>query len=373
MEKLIFRKFILDVFSFFIISSFSITLIVWIIQAVNYLDFVSEDGHSFRIYFLYTLLTFPKIYGKIVIFSFFISIFYILSKYEDNNEILIYWTHGITRMEFINNILKFSFFILILQVLLNFFLIPKSLDKARSFIRGSNIDYLPSLIKPKQFIDTVEDLTIFVERKDNDVLENILLKDKYSENSSQIISAKKGFLKNKNNTNYLVLLDGKIINVDENNSNIFKFDKTEFNLSKHVTKTTTYPKIQEIDSFTLIRCFKSFLEYNKGFKETFFSCDNQSINPVLQELFKRTFGQIYIFITSLIAGCLLIYSKDNFKYNLLKLFSFFAGIAFVVLAEFNIQYVNFYSNLKFILLILPILIFFIIYLILMLNLKLRYK
>jgi len=373
MEKLIFRKFIIDVFSFFIISSFSITLIVWIIQAVNYLDFVSEDGHSFRVYFLYILLNFPKIYGKIVIFSFFVSIFYVLSRYEENNEILIYWTHGITRIEFINNILKFTFVILAFQILLNFFLIPKSLDSARSFIRGSNVDYLPSLIKPKQFIDTVEDLTIFVESKNNDVLENILLKDTFSQNSSQIISAKKGFLKNKNNINYLVLLDGKIINVDAKNSNIFKFDKTEFNLSKHVTKTTTYPKIQELDSFTLIKCFKSFLEHDKGFKEPFFSCDRSSIDPVLQELFKRTFGPIYIFITSLIAGCLLMFSKDNFNYNLLKLLLFFIGIAFVILAEFNIQYVNYYSDMKFILIILPVLLFFIIYLFLILNLKLRYK
>ena len=52
---------------------------------------------------------------------------------------------------------------------------------------------------------------------------------------------------------------------------------------------------------------------------------------------------------------------------------FFIGIAFVVIAEFNIQYVNFYSDIKYILLVLPILLFFIIYLLLMLNLKLRYK
>ena len=51
MEKLIFRKFFKDTFSFFIISTLSLTLIVWVIQAVNFLDFVSEDGHSFRVYF----------------------------------------------------------------------------------------------------------------------------------------------------------------------------------------------------------------------------------------------------------------------------------------------------------------------------------
>ena len=40
-----------------------------------------------------------------------------------------------------------------------------SQDKARSFIRQSNIDYLPLLVKPKKFIDTVEKLTIYTDKK----------------------------------------------------------------------------------------------------------------------------------------------------------------------------------------------------------------
>ena len=62
MEKLIFKKFFIDTTIFLIIGTLSLTLIVWVIQAVNYLDFVSEDGHSFKVYFLYTLLNFPKIF-----------------------------------------------------------------------------------------------------------------------------------------------------------------------------------------------------------------------------------------------------------------------------------------------------------------------
>jgi lipopolysaccharide export system permease protein len=47
MKKLIFRKFILDIFSSFLVLIFSFSVIVWVIQAVNYLDFISEDGHGF--------------------------------------------------------------------------------------------------------------------------------------------------------------------------------------------------------------------------------------------------------------------------------------------------------------------------------------
>ena len=66
MNKLIFRKFSYDILSFFLIASFSITFIVWIIQAVNLLDLVSDDGHSLNIYFYYVSLNFPKIFSKII-------------------------------------------------------------------------------------------------------------------------------------------------------------------------------------------------------------------------------------------------------------------------------------------------------------------
>ena len=60
MEKLIFKKFFRDTLSFFLIGTISLSLIVWVIQAVNYLDFVSEDGHSFKVYFFLYTIKFSK-------------------------------------------------------------------------------------------------------------------------------------------------------------------------------------------------------------------------------------------------------------------------------------------------------------------------
>ena len=94
MNKLIFRKFYLDILSFFLLSSLAITAIVWVIQGVNLLDIVTEQGHSFRVYFIYTLLNLPKIFSKLIIFAYFLSLFVIINRYENNNEILVfldYW------------------------------------------------------------------------------------------------------------------------------------------------------------------------------------------------------------------------------------------------------------------------------------------
>ena len=54
-SKMIYKKFFEDINNFFLILLLSFGLIVWVIQAVNFLDFVTEDGHGFKIYFLYTL------------------------------------------------------------------------------------------------------------------------------------------------------------------------------------------------------------------------------------------------------------------------------------------------------------------------------
>ncbi len=75
MNKLIFRKFSIDILTFFLLSSISITLIVWVIQGVNLLDIVSEQGHTIKVYFTYSILNIPKIFSKLLIFTFFLTLF----------------------------------------------------------------------------------------------------------------------------------------------------------------------------------------------------------------------------------------------------------------------------------------------------------
>ena len=56
MKKILFRKILLDCFNFFLITLISTSIIIWVFQAVNYLDIMIEDGRSFIVYTNYTLL-----------------------------------------------------------------------------------------------------------------------------------------------------------------------------------------------------------------------------------------------------------------------------------------------------------------------------
>ena len=341
MKKLIFKKILLDITFFFLLVSLSLTLIVWVIQAVNYLDFVTEDGHSLKVYFSYTILSLPKIFNKILPFIIFVSTFYIITVYEKNNELVIFWTYGISKINFINIIFQFSIFFIVLKIFLSIFLVPLTQEKARSFIKTSSVDFFPQLLKEKKFIDTVSDLTIFIDSKNNNgELKNIFLKEKISEDIFKVIYAKSGMLVDNNNMQYLMLQDGIFMNNNNQKNTFFKFKNTEFNLSEYSSKSTTYPKIQERKSLQLLECFFSKKIKNKNLSSFQFNCDESSINSVTEELARRIIMPFYIPVTLILSSLLIFRSSESINYIKFKMGIFILTLIIIIFSEIMIRYVG---------------------------------
>ena len=163
MKKIIFRKLLSDCLLFSLIALLGISSIIWVFQAVNFLDIMIEDGRNHKIYLFYTLLNFPKIISKVLPFCIFFGFSYIFIKYELRNELIIFWNHGVEKISLINFFFLFSIIILIFQILLLTYITPKSQEIARELLRTSDVDYFEGLIKPKKFNDNVKGLTIFAE------------------------------------------------------------------------------------------------------------------------------------------------------------------------------------------------------------------
>jgi len=345
-----------------------VTIIVWVIQAVNYLEFVTEDGHSFKIYFLYTIYSLPKIFNKLLPFMFFFSIFFTLIKYEEQNQTLIFWTNGIHKITFVNIIIRYSLIFLFINFIFSLILVPTSQDKARSFIRSSNIDYLPLLIKPKKFIDTVEKLTIYSDKKNQDTLENILIKDSFSKSKSKIIFAKKGYFSDNNNSNFLILTNGKILNINDGKTNSFDFNETQINLSKYTSKTTKTPKIQEVNTKKLFECLikqkVTLNNYSKLNTNLIFICDETLAlkNKISQELFSRIFKPFYIPLLALIGSLLLIKSKNSHGFSNYKFKVFALGVVIISLSEITTKFYSAKFNESLLILMVPFILFLSLYL-----------
>ena len=371
MKKIIYRKLLIDCLIFFLLSLFGISTIIWVFQAVNFLDIMIEDGRNYSIYLNYTLLNYPKIISRILPFALFFSFSYTLIKYENNNELIIFWNHGISKINIINFFFWVSTLIMLIQIILVSIIVPKSQEIARSELRSSDVDYFEGLIKPKKFNDTIKGLTIFAEEKNIDgEFKNIYIKKNSSDNNFQITFAKKGIFELKGDKRVLVLYDGQTLNNNNNNITNFNFSKSDFGLSNMDSHLVKHPKIQEQSTFNLINCLKSIFDI-KGIE--IINCNKNNPRETYKELFKRLINPFYLPVLTLISLSLILTSKENLKYTKNKYIIFLIGFGIIILSESSLGYItnDLFKNIY--ISILPISFVLIIYLIIIFKLKLLNK
>ena len=379
MKKILFRKLLFDCALFFLIALISTGVIIWVFQAVNFLDIIVEDGRDFFVYLKYSLSNFPKIISKIIPFATFFSLCYVFNKYEINNEFMIFWNFGIHKLDLVKFFFKFLFILIFFQIILASYIVPETQSYARSLIRNSNVDFFESFVKPKKFNDNIKGLTIYADSKDSEGnLKNIYLKKDSGLKKYQITIAKTGKFKTINNSKVLVLYDGQTINIFNEKITNFNFSKSDFILSRLDTDVITQNKVQETSTILHFQCIKKY--FNKNFRlvekpQEYINenCSFKNLDNIFQELYKRFLIPLYLPILFLISLLLIIKSKENITYNRHKIGVFIMGFLTIVFSESSIKFIQntFIGNSK--LLIVPFITILVFYLLFMIKLSPKLK
>jgi len=338
MKNTIYKYFFHEFLRYFSITLFALAIIVWTVQSVNFLDLVTEDGHAFTTYFTYSILTLSKILTKLIPFCFLISIVLTILKLEKDNELIACWTSGLNKIHIVNLIFRISLIVMFVQLLLTSIANPSLLNLSRSIIKNSQLQFVPSLLNQKEFNDTIEGLTIFVEEKnENQVYKNIFIRDDGKilssiGTTSSTIFAKSGHMGKDENS--LVLYDGNIQKLKEDGTvNVVKFKKTTLNTSGISTKSISEPKIQETSTIKIMLCIlkKRVAMHNCN--------DNKKTTMDLKVEMNKRFGMpIFIPLISLICSFLLSSRKDKKIYNYNKYIYFFISFIMLIISEITVRY-----------------------------------
>ena len=362
MKKILFRKLLGDYLSFFLISLFCSSIIIWVFQAVNYLDIMIEDGRDYLVYINYSLLNFPKIVSRLFPFVLFFSLFFVTIKSENNNELIIFWNFGIHKLDLIFFVIKISIILMTIQILFTSLLVPKSQDLARNFLRTSSVNIFENFIKPQKFNDTIKGVTIYSENKDSDGnLYNLYLK-KDNRDGFQITYAKKGIFKEFNQIPVLVLYDGETITNRSSGITNIGFSKSDFPLNNFKTNTTTYIKTQELSSIKLYKCINSvYLSKDKKLDKNIENCSIQNLKNIFKEIYKRLIIPFYIPLLSLISFLVILSSKESANFNKLKIITFLSGMFFIIFSETTVRLISDNVLRNTLIVVIPFLSFMIIY------------
>ena len=143
---------------------------------------------------------------------------------------------------------------------------------------------------------------------------------------------------------------------------VINFNKTQLNLSDYSSKTTKYPKLQEISIFILSKCLlqpkdqrtQMMLGDNNEFG---FKCSHEQkqLNNISQEIFSRIFKPLYFPLLAIVSTLLLIKSKNSIGYSKYKILIFVIGVILIACSEILTKFFTYNFNKSFLLMIIPVL------------------
>jgi lipopolysaccharide export system permease protein len=250
-------------------------------------------------------------------------------------------------MKLVNFFIKTSLVLVLFQILFTSFLVPKALEFSRSLIKNSNVDFFEGFIKPKKFNDTIKNLTIYAEDKDDmGNLINIYLKKDIGKNSYQITYSKIGKFLGKENQKILKLYDGQTINYVNDKISKFNFQSSDFSLANLDASIIPVNKTQETSTIILISCLNNLFKLNISFlqgidfKDSVHNCRENNLDNIYKELYKRFIIPFYIPILILISLLLIIKSKESINYLKYRIIIFLFGLGIIIFSEVTLKFIK---------------------------------
>jgi lipopolysaccharide export system permease protein len=364
----IYQNYIIEILKSFFVILFSFSVIAWTVKAVNYLDLIVESGYSIFTYLSYSLFSLTGVLTKFIPLSFLVAIVFFITKQIEEKEFTILWSAGVKKIHMVNLLLFSSLLILTFYLIFSVLITPYTLNQSRKLLSNKNEISIFPILKENQFIDAYKGVTLIVNKKIENEIQNIFIFDNSNsfkslhsnneKNQTLNIVAQKGIVKK----DKLVLLSGQLITTmtDKKNSKIVKFDQMNLNLGNLDNNIIKSPKIQETSTRQLLNCFT-----NKFNKNSF--CKKSSLKEVIPTLNRRIVLPFYIPIIALISCLLLTNTKNNIMVN--KITIFLLSFFILLIAELFIRYTGLNSFVNYLFIFFPIALLPLIYLILIQKFK----
>ena len=364
----IYQNYIIEILKSFFVILFSFSVIAWAVKAVNYLDLIVESGYSIFTYLSYSLMSLTGVLTKFIPLSFLVTIVFFITKQIEEKEFTILWSAGVKKIHMVNLLLLTSMFILVFYLIFSILITPYTLNQSRKLLSDKNEISIFPILKENQFIDAYKGVTLMVDKKINNEVQNVFIFDTSnnfkslqsdnSKNESLNIIAQRGVAER----DQLVLLKGQLITTMKDNSNtkIVKFDQMNLSLRSLENNIIKKPKIQETSTIQLLNCFS-----NKSNKNAF--CEKNSKKEVIPTLNRRIILPIYIPIISLISCLLLANTKNKLVVN--KVTIFLLSFFILLIAELFIRYTGLNYLVNYLFIFFPFLLLPLMYVILIQKFK----
>lgn len=174
---------------------FSLTSIVWLTQALRFIDFIVNQGVSITTFLTLTTLLLPMLLLLILPPAFFCAVLFTYHKLKMESELVVMQAVGLSFWNLAKPALQVGLVMTILCYAIAFYLQPISYKKFRDMQLFLRNNYASILLQEGVFSTPVNGLTVFIrERDDHNILHGILVYDSRPQSGSVTMMAEEGEL-----------------------------------------------------------------------------------------------------------------------------------------------------------------------------------
>ncbi len=301
----IISKYIFKQIGYFFISLTSFFIIVmWLIIALKFIEYVTTNGLDIKNFFKLTSLLIPTLIPSLTPITLSLACIIVYHKLSNDNELIIIKSSGFSKVQILKPALLLSIFVALINLMLNLYLSPLSKNTFKENQKELREDIARVAFKEGRFSNLFQDITIYIEKvEDENNFKHIFVYDNRNKKDPATYIAKKAELIQNDLQNKVILRNGnrQIINKKNSQLSIIKFEEYEVNLD-NLIKDDNKERIKEPEEMFVNELWdKKHLTSGRY--------DQNQIKSMIIEGHKRIIDPIYCIIFTLISLTFLL--KDN--------------------------------------------------------------
>lgn len=172
-----------------------LTSIIWLTQALRYIDFIVNRGLSIGDFMYLAMLLLPSLLMVVLPVSFFIGVLFAYQKLASDSELVVLKASGLSSMQLARPAIVTGVSVTALVALIAFYIMPISkhqFKETQNFLRDN---YSSVLLQEEVFNSPIPGLTVFVrERDDAGNMKGILVHDNRLKGMNTTMMADEGKL-----------------------------------------------------------------------------------------------------------------------------------------------------------------------------------
>lgn len=162
----------------FVLSTFVLTGIIWLTQALRMLDLLITQGQTLGTFFQLSVLALPSAVNTVLPIALFCALLYTLNKLISDSELVVIFSAGISRWAVMFPVMMLVSITMIVVLFLNVYLMPAGMRELRYRLFQIRGDIATSMIREGSFANPVSGLTVYVRaRTPNGGIKGILVHD----------------------------------------------------------------------------------------------------------------------------------------------------------------------------------------------------